>query len=223
MLLRQHRDDRRCRRPNSSGQPRQHPDQRFQNEVAIVDDDGNPLPTGEAGEIVLRNPAVTPGYWRNEDQTREALHDPGWLHTGDMGRLDEDGFLYFVDRKKDVIRRRGENISSQEVEDTIKAHPTVLDCAVIAVPSELGEDDVKAYVTPRADATVDPEQIVHWCAARLAYFKVPSLLRGARRPAPHPQHARPQGHPAPRARRPHGRMLRPRAGRHPYSVINYWR
>ena len=69
-----------------------------------------------------------------------------------MGRLDEDGFLYFVDRKKDVIRRRGENISSQEVEDTIKAHPTVLDCAVIAVPSDLGEDDVKAYVTARADA-----------------------------------------------------------------------
>ena len=121
---------------------------------------------------MLRNPAVTHGYWRNDEQTQEALRE-GWLHTGDMGRLDEDGFLYFVDRKKDVIRRRGENISSQEVEDTIKAHPTVLDCAVIAVPSELGEDDVKAYVTPRADATVDPEQIVHWCAARLAYFKVP--------------------------------------------------
>ena len=164
------------RRANSSGQPRQHPDQRFQNEVAIVDDDGNPLPTGAAGEIVLRNPAVTPGYWRNEDQTRESLQD-GWLHTGDMGRLDEDGFLYFVDRKKDVIRRRGENISSQEVEDTIKAHPMVLDCAVIGVPSELGEDEVKAYVTPRAGAIVDTPayltEIVHWCAARLAYFKVP--------------------------------------------------
>ena len=125
------------RQPNSSGQPRPHPDPRFQNQIAIVDDNGNPMPTGEAGEIVLHNPAVTPGYWRNEDQTREALQD-GWLHTGDMGRLDDDGFLYFVDRKKDVIRRRGENISSQEVEDTIKAHPSVLDCAVIAVPSELG-------------------------------------------------------------------------------------
>ena len=161
-----------ARRPNSSGQPRQHPDPRFRNEVAIVDDDGNPLPTNEPGEIVLRNPAVTPGYWRLEDQTRETLQD-GWLHTGDMGRLDDDGFLYFVDRKKDVIRRRGENISSQEVEDTIKAHPSVLDCAVIAVPSELGEDDVKAYLTPRPGSAIDPEQIVHWCAARLAYFKVP--------------------------------------------------
>ena len=160
------------RRPNSSGQPRQHPDPRFRNEVAIVDNDGNPLPTNEPGEIVLRNPAVTPGYWRLEDQTRETLQD-GWLHTGDMGRLDDDGFLYFVDRKKDVIRRRGENISSQEVEDTIKAHPSVLDCAVIAVPSELGEDEVKAYLTPRPGSVIDPEQIVHWCAARLAYFKVP--------------------------------------------------
>ena len=82
------------RRPNSSGQPRQHPDPQFQNQVAIVDDDDNPLPTGEAGEIVLRNPAVTHGYWRNDDQTQEALRE-GWLHTGDMGRLDEDGFPLF--------------------------------------------------------------------------------------------------------------------------------
>ena len=194
------------RRPNSSGQPRQHPDQRFQNEVAIVDD-GNPLPTGEAGEIVLRNPAVTPGYWRNEEQTHEALRD-GWLHTGDMGRLDEDGFLYFVDRKKDVIRRRGENISSQEVEDTIKAHPMVLDCAVIAVPSELGEDDVKAYVTPRPGAIVDPrvpDRNRALVRRPPCLLQGAPLLRGARRPAPHPQHARPQGHPPPRARRPHRR------------------
>ena len=128
---------------------------------------------GEAGEIVLRTiQPLPPATGATRNRPSDSLQE-GWLHTGDMGRLDEDGFLYFVDRKKDVIRRRGENISSQEVEDTIKAHPTVLDCAVIAVPSELGEDDVKAYVTPRADATVDPEQIVHWCASRLAYFKVP--------------------------------------------------
>ena len=160
------------RRPNSSGQPRQHPDSRFRNQIAIAGDDGNHLPTGQPGEILLRNPAVTPGYWRLEDQTRETLQN-GWLHTGDMGRLDDDGFLYFVDRKKDVIRRRGENISSQEVEDTIKAHPTVLDCAVVAVPSELGEDEVKAYLTPRPGSAIDPESIVRWCADRLAYFKVP--------------------------------------------------
>ena len=163
------------RRPNSSGQPRLHPDPGFINEVRIVDDDGNPVPTGQPGEITINNPAVMPGYWRNQEQTALALKD-GWLHTGDLGRQDEDGFLYFVDRKKDVIRRRGENISSQEVEDVIKRHATVLDCAVIAVPSELGEDEVKAYVTPRLPATVDEETIVRWCAENLAYFKVPRYI-----------------------------------------------
>ena len=163
------------RRPNSSGQPRLHPDPAFVNHIRIVDDDGNPVATGQPGEIAISNPALMPGYWRNQEQTDLALKD-GWLQTGDLGRLDEDGFLYFVDRKKDVIRRRGENISSQEVEDVIKRHPTVLDCAVIAVPSELGEDEVKAYVTPRPPAAVDEETIVRWCAENLAYFKVPRYI-----------------------------------------------
>ena len=163
------------RRPNSSGQPRLHPDSGFVNRIRIVDDDGRPVPSGQPGEITISNPAVMPGYWRNQEQTDLALRE-GWLHTGDLGWADEEGFLYFVDRKKDVIRRRGENISSQEVEDVIKRHPTVLDCAVIAVPSELGEDEVKAYVTPRPPAQVDPETIVRWCAENLAYFKVPRYI-----------------------------------------------
>ena len=163
------------RRANSSGQPRRHPDDGFVNQIRIVDDDGKPVETGQPGEITIKNPALMPGYWRNEEQTGLALRE-GWLHTGDLGWLDEDGFLYFVDRKKDVIRRRGENISSQEVEDVIKRHPTVLDCAVIAVPSELGEDEVKAYVTPRPPAVVDAETIVRWCAENLAYFKVPRYV-----------------------------------------------
>ncbi|MDE2844707.1 MAG: ATP-dependent acyl-CoA ligase [Chloroflexota bacterium] len=163
------------RRPNSSGQPRLHPDSGFVNRIRIVDDDGRPVSSGQPGEITISNPAVMPGYWRNQEQTDLALRE-GWLHTGDLGWADEEGFLYFVDRKKDVIRRRGENISSQEVEDAIKRHPTVLDCAVIAVPSELGEDEVKAYVTPRPPATVDPETIVRWCAENLAYFKVPRYI-----------------------------------------------
>ena len=190
-------------RKGSSGQPRWHPDSRFQNEIRIIDD-GAPLPPGKTGEITLRNPAVMPGYWRNEERTREALRD-GWLYTGDLGWLDEDGYLYFVDRKKDVVRRRGENISSQEVEDVIKRHPGVLDCAVIAVPSELGEEEVKAYVVPRnlplplnpshqrredqipspsgrgaggegEIAELKPEDVVYWCAERLAYFKVPRYV-----------------------------------------------
>ncbi len=163
------------RRPNSSGLPRIHPDARFVNQIRIVDDGGNPAGPGEVGEITIRNPAVMPGYWRNEEQTRLALRD-GWLHTGDLGWQDSEGYLYFVDRKKDVIRRRGENISSQEVEDLIKRHSAVLDCAVIAVPSELGEDEVKAYITPRQPARIVPEEIVYWCAENLADFKVPRYI-----------------------------------------------
>ena len=161
------------RRSGSSGRPRQHPDPRFENTVRIADaETGVHVGPSTVGEITIRNPAVMPGYWRNEEQNRETLRD-GWLYTGDLGWLDDDGFLYFVDRKKDIIRRRGENISSQEVENVIKANPNVLDCAVVAVPSELGEDEVKAYVTPRPGAAVDPEQVVYWCAEHLAYFKVP--------------------------------------------------
>ena len=161
------------RRSGSSGRGRQHPDPRFENTVRIADaETGQHVGPNNIGEITIRNPAVMPGYWRNDEQNRETLRD-GWLYTGDLGWLDDDGFLYFVDRKKDIIRRRGENISSQEVENVIKANPNVLDAAVVAVPSELGEDEVKAYVTPREGATVDPEQVVYWCAEHLAYFKVP--------------------------------------------------
>ena len=161
------------RRSGSSGRGRQHPDSRFENTIRIADaETGIHVGPNTTGEITIKNPAVMPGYWRNDEQNRETLRD-GWLYTGDLGWLDDDGFLYFVDRKKDIIRRRGENISSQEVENVIKANPNVLDCAVVAVPSELGEDEVKAYVTPREGATVDPEQVVYWCAEHLAYFKVP--------------------------------------------------
>ena len=161
------------RRAGSSGRPRQHPDPRFENIVRIADaETGKHVGPNTVGEITIKNPAIMPGYWRNDEQNRETLRD-GWLYTGDLGWLDDEGFLYFVDRKKDIIRRRGENISSQEVENVIKANPNVLDCAVVAVPSELGEDEVKAYVTPRPGASVNPEEVVYWCAEHLAYFKVP--------------------------------------------------
>ncbi len=161
------------RRSGSSGRGRQHPDPRFENTIRIADaETGVHVGPSTVGEITIKNPAVMPGYWRNDEQNRETLRD-GWLYTGDLGWLDDDGFLYFVDRKKDIIRRRGENISSQEVENVIKANPNVLDCAVVAVPSDLGEDEVKAYVTPREGSTVNPEEVVYWCAEHLAYFKVP--------------------------------------------------
>jgi len=162
-----------ARRAGSSGGPRQHPVKGFENQVRIADPvTGVHVGVDTVGEITIHNPAIMPGYWRNDEQNAETLRD-GWLYTGDLGWVDSDGFLYFVDRKKDIIRRRGENISSQEVENVVKRHPNVLDCAVLAVPSELGEDEVKAYVTPREGSTPDPQELVYWCADNLAYFKVP--------------------------------------------------
>ncbi len=167
-------------RSGSSGRPRWHPDPRFRNELTIRGEEGEAA-AGAVGEITLRNPAVMTGYWRDPARTAETLRD-GWLHTGDLGWLDEEGNLHFVDRKKDVVRRRGENISSQEVENVIKRHPGVMDCAVIAVPSELGEEEVKAYVVPKGAESGDsgprpgPEEIVYWCAEHLAYFKVPRYV-----------------------------------------------
>ena len=164
------------RRSGSSGTAREHPDPRFFNEIRICHSEtGQPVGPEIVGEITIKNPAVMPGYWRNDEQTAQSLRH-GWLFTGDLGWLDEDGYLYFVDRKKDIIRRRGENISSQEVENVIKRHPGLLDCAVLAVPSDLGEDEVKAYVVPRSGVTVKPDEVVYWCAEHLAYFKVPRYI-----------------------------------------------
>ena len=176
-------------RPGTAGIPRWHPDPRFKNQLRITDDSGKSLGPREVGEITLKSPAVTPGYWDDPERTAEALKQ-GWLYTGDLGWVDEDGYLYFVDRKKDVIRRRGENISSQEVENVIRKHPGVVDCAVIGVPSDLGDYDVKAYVVPHsvttleetgtetaeATAPLSPADIIYWCADHLAYFKVPRYL-----------------------------------------------
>ena len=163
------------RRGFSSGNARRHPDPLFSNEIRAVDGNGEDVAAGTPGELIIRNPVVMPGYWANEKGTAEALRD-GWLYTGDMVSLDEDGHLYYIDRKKDVIRRRGENISSQEVEDVLKRHPKILDSAVLAVPSDLGEDDVKAYVILVDDAHLEPIEIIDWCSENLAEFKVPRYI-----------------------------------------------
>jgi crotonobetaine/carnitine-CoA ligase len=159
----------------SMGRPRQHPSLGQINEAKVVDEAGQTVAPGEVGELLLRNPAVMKGYYHDPERTAEALAD-GWLHTGDAVRMDADGWLYFVDRRKDVIRRRGENLSSAEVEAVIMAHPAVLECAVIPVPSELGEDDVKAFVAPKPGQSLSGDDVVAWCRDRLADFKVPSIV-----------------------------------------------
>jgi len=161
------------RKPKSIGLPRYHPE--FINRVLVVDEEGHELPPNQVGELIIKNPTVTPGYFRNPEETNKILRD-GWLHTGDNGFRDEEGYYYFVDRKKDVIRRRGENFSSLEIEEVLNAHPKVLESAVIGIPSEFSDEEVKAYIIPKDGVVIRPAEIFDWCEKRLARFKVPRYL-----------------------------------------------
>ena len=165
------------RKAGSMGRPRHHPDPSVpRTEARIVDGEGRDLPDGEIGELVLRNPALMAGYFNDPQRTAEALRD-GWLFTGDMAWRDEDGFFFFVDRKKDIIRRRGENVSSLEVEDVLNDHPSVLECAVVGVPSDLTDEELFVFIVPRPGATFDAADLAEWASARLAAFKVPRYYK----------------------------------------------
>jgi len=141
-------------------------------EMRIVDDDDNDVPPGAPGEIVFRSLSIIDGYWNNSEASAELLRN-GWMHTGDIGKLDEEGYLYLVDRKKDIIVSGGENISSVEVEEVIYGHPAVLECAVIGVPSDEWGEAVKAVVALKRGTTATPEEIMEFCAERMGGFKRP--------------------------------------------------
>ncbi len=149
------------------GTVRQHPTMGVVNEARVVSEDG--LDAAE-GELLLRSPAVTPGYWGMPAETAQAITD-GWLHTGDLVTVDDAGVFTFVARKKEVLRRRGENLSPLEVEEAIATHPAVVECAVVGVPSDLSEEEIKAFVVTRAPVSFD--DLRAWAARRLAPFKVP--------------------------------------------------
>ncbi|HEY4452136.1 MAG TPA: ATP-dependent acyl-CoA ligase [Solirubrobacteraceae bacterium] len=148
-------------------------------EVRIERPDGTPAPPGERGEICIRSKlpdVMLMGYYGNEAATAEALRG-GWFHSGDRGEMDADGYFTFVDRLKDSIRRRGENISSYEVERTVNEHPLVLESAAIAVPSELGEDEVMIVVVTKDGAELAPADLIEFCEQRMARFMVPRFVR----------------------------------------------
>jgi crotonobetaine/carnitine-CoA ligase len=143
--------------------------------VRITDDDGNPLPPGEVGEICIRpnEPGmIMLGYYAMPEATVGAIRDL-WFCTGDRGHLDEDGYLFFADRKKEAIRRRGENISAYELETILCKHPAVHEVAAVAVPSELSEDDVMVYVVPTSGADPSYLELVEYSVDNMAYFMVP--------------------------------------------------
>ena len=144
----------------------------------MVDDEGRDVPGGQSGEALIRAPGMFRGYFNRAAATAEALRD-GWYHTGDLVRQDERGFVYFLGRKKDIVRRSGENIAAAEVEAVLRLLPKVKDSAVIPVPDEIRGEEVKAYVLlvdGVTHAELPPEEIVRHCEERLAAFKVPRYI-----------------------------------------------
>ena len=144
-------------------------------DLKIVDPDGNEVPTGHTGEVCLKGPIIMPGYWGKPEATAETIRD-GWLHTGDLGHVDEDGFLFITDRAKDMIIRGGENIYCVEIEQRLVLHPDIADAAVIGVAHpELGEE-VKAVVQVAPGASLTEQDVREWVGEALATFKVPTYV-----------------------------------------------
>jgi crotonobetaine/carnitine-CoA ligase len=147
-------------------------------EMAVLDDEDTPVPVGDVGEVAIRprhRYAMFDGYWGNAQAT-VANWRGLWHHTGDFGRIDSDGLLYFVDRKKDSIRRRGENVSSLELEAAINRHPKIAAAAVHAVPSELSESDIKACLVLVDRAHTTPQELFAYFAEELPYFAIPRYV-----------------------------------------------
>jgi long-chain acyl-CoA synthetase len=145
-------------------------------EMAILDLEGRPVPPGTEGEVCARGPSLMKGYWKDEEQTAQTLRD-GWLHTGDVGRVDEDGYLYIVDRMKDLIIRGGFNVYPRDVEDVLLEHPDVIQAAVVGRPDDESGEEVVAVVALRPGATATGDDIVAWASERLAKYKYPRDVR----------------------------------------------
>lgn len=145
-------------------------------ELRVVDDDGSPRGAGEIGEVQLRGPNVFAGYWRRPEATAEAFTEDGWFRTGDLGRLDEEGFLTLVDRKKDMVISGGENVYSAEVEDALFTHPAVAEAAVVGVSDERWGEAVCAVVALRPGASATAEELIAHCRTRLAKYKTPKYV-----------------------------------------------
>jgi acyl-CoA synthetase (AMP-forming)/AMP-acid ligase II len=158
------------RKPGSAGQASLHV------EIKLADPEGIEVPQGVDGEILVRAPSVTPGYWEDPEMTRRLVVD-GWLHTGDMGHFDEDGFLFISGRKGDMIISGGMNIFPAEIEDVLRSHPAVGDVAVIGLLDEKWGEAVCAVVEPADGAVVDERTLIDFCSERLAGYKKPSSVR----------------------------------------------
>ncbi len=144
-------------------------------EIRIVDENNIPMPANGIGEILIKGKHVMMGYWKKPDLTREVIRN-GWLHTGDMGYVDNDGYLFMVDRKADMIVTGGENVYPKETEDVLYQHPAVMECAVVSAPDEKWGERVQAVVTMKPDQTVSPEELIAHCKDNLSGFKCPKNI-----------------------------------------------
>ena len=130
------------------------------------------MPTGQVGELIVRGPQVMKGYWKNEKETLEALRD-GWLYTGDLATMDNSGYVFIVDRKKDLVISAGYNIYPREIEEVLYEHPKVRDAAAIGVPDPKKGEAVKVFIVPKQGETLSRQEILDWCREKLAPYKVP--------------------------------------------------
>ncbi len=163
-------------KPGTMGPAGSHPDPDMPwAKCRVVDDEGHDVSDGSVGELIVRTPIVTKGYFRDPEQTAAAFRD-GWFLTGDLVTRDTDGYFTFVSRKKDIIRRRGENIAGAELDRVIGEHPDVAEVAAIAVPAELGEDEILAVVVAKPGTSPSARDIADWCARHLAPMKVPRYV-----------------------------------------------
>jgi crotonobetaine/carnitine-CoA ligase len=163
-------------KPGSMGPIGRHPDPaRPWAQCRVVDEEGRDVGPDVEGELWVKTPIIMQGYFRDPEQTAAAFHD-GWFKTGDLVRRDGDGYFYFISRKKDIIRRRGENIAGAELDRVIGSHPAVHEAAAIPVPAELGEDEILVVVVTKPGATVTAGEIAQWCRERLAPMKVPRYV-----------------------------------------------
>ncbi|MCJ7604662.1 MAG: long-chain-fatty-acid--CoA ligase [Dehalococcoidales bacterium] len=145
-------------------------------EMKVIDDDGKALGTNEVGEILARGPRVMSGYWKDEEKTAKTIDKDGWVHTGDVGYVDEEGYYFLSGRSSDMIIRAGENISPEEIENVIREHPGVEDVAVIGVPDETWGEEPRAVVIAKKGQTVTEEEIMEYCRKNLASFKRPRTV-----------------------------------------------
>jgi len=145
-------------------------------EMKVIDDDGNTLGPNEVGEILARGPRVMSGYWKDEEKTAKTIDKDGWIHTSDVGYVDEDGYYFLSGRSSDMIIRAGENISPEELENVIREHPKIEDVAVISVPDETWGEEPRAVVIPKKGEKPTEEEIMEYCRKHLASFKRPRTV-----------------------------------------------